>query len=166
MSERVAGVRIDRVQGRLARSEVVGVRGADPLPVPLGGLLHQPLRSYLADHPRDVAAQLVGDRQLAVAIAQEPHVVDPDGGRRRRLLGPPDPRDLRPWNGRVEAASVTVRDHQVRHLEAGRDEAGDRAGGSEVDVVGMGGDHEHAFDGGVVEHGGPSGSSGRREPDG
>jgi hypothetical protein len=100
----------------------------------------------LPDDPADVASQLVGDVQRAVGVAEEPDVVDADLGSRGALLGLADGRDAIPRYGWVEATCVTVGDDAVGDDAPGRGPVGDRAGGAEVDVVGMGGDDEGAFD--------------------
>ena len=45
VGERVAGVGVDRAQGGLAGRHVVGVAGADALPVPLGALDEDDVRA-------------------------------------------------------------------------------------------------------------------------
>ena len=102
--------------------------------------------------PRDVAAQLVGRVELAVHVAEEAQVGDAERLGGRGLLGPADRRHLRARQVAVVAAGLAVGAQAVRHLDARVGPAGDGAARAEVDVVGVGGDDQDAFDVGVVEH--------------
>ena len=82
--------------------------------------------------------------QRAPLVVQEVDLLDPDGGRGGPLLGLPD-RGYALARGVVEAARVAAGDQQVRHFDAGVDPAGHRAGGPEVDVVGVGHDAQRAL---------------------
>ena len=73
-------------------------------------------------------------------------VGDADDLGRGPLLRLPDAGDLRAGDRGVEAACVAVGDNAVRHLDAGLGPRRDGSGGPEVDVVGVGGDHQDAFD--------------------
>ena len=149
VGEGVAGVGVDRLDGGLAGGEVVRVRGLDPLPVALGRLDEHPPRPHLPDHPADVAPQVVRDGQLAVPVAE----VDDVGGAPESgggaLLGAPNARYVRSWDVRVEAAGVTVGDDAERDRDPLSRPLGQGAGRAEVDVVGVGGDHQDALDLGV-----------------
>ena len=154
--ERVPRVRVDRSDRRRARREVVRVARTDPDPVAFGALDQGSLRAYLPDDAADVAPELDGRHEPAVLVAEvaeEPHVRDADRLGRGLLLGAPDPGDLGPGDGRVEATGVAVGAHAVGHLDPGGGPGGHRARGAEVDVVGVGGDDESTLDLGVLQHG-------------
>ena len=155
MGEGVAGVGIDRAQGCLAGRHVVRVRGVDALPVAFRGLGEQSVRPALADHPAQVPAQIEGHLQLSVRVTQEDHVFDADllGG--CPLFALPDAADLRAGDLRVEAAGVTVGDDAVGDLQARLGPVRDRAGRTEVDVVGMGHDDQHPLHHVLVRHARP-----------
>ena len=68
VGERVAGVRVHRGHGRLARGEVVGMAGVDALEVALRRRADDPLRTHPADHAADVAPQVEGRREAAVGM--------------------------------------------------------------------------------------------------
>jgi hypothetical protein len=92
MREGVAGIGVDRLDRRIARGEMVGVRGLDALPVAFRGLDQHAIGPHLPDHAADVSAQFMGDRQLAVDVVEEPHIRDPEDRARGSLLGLPDGR--------------------------------------------------------------------------
>jgi len=142
VGERVARIRVDRAQRRLAGRAVVRVAGADALPVDLRGLHKQPLRLHLPDDAGDVPSQVEADADLAVPVAQEDDVLDADllGG--RTLLVPPDATDLIAGNRGVEATRVTVGHDAVRHGDALGGPGRDRARRTEVHVVGVRHDHQ------------------------
>src|SRR3712207_8628841 len=54
---------------------------SDPLVEPLRRAGEHPLRPHLPDHPGDVAAQVEGQLQPPVGVAEEADVGDADGGR-------------------------------------------------------------------------------------
>jgi len=146
VGERVAGVGVDRAQGRLARRPVVRVARPDPLPVDFRGLHEHPLRLHLPDDPGDVASEVEARAHPAVRVAQEHDVLDPEllgGG---ALLVLPDAADLLARDRRVEAARVAVGDDAVGHRDALGGPGRDRARRPEVDVVGVRHDHEGPLD--------------------
>src|SRR6185437_11179792 len=69
------------------------------------------------------------------------------------LLGAAQRRDLRPGHALIVPARVAVGDDAVDDLDPGVGPQRDGAGGTEVHVVGVGGDHKDSLDLGVVEHG-------------
>ena len=111
-----------------------------------------------ADLPGDVPAQLVGDGELAVRVAEEGHVGHPDRRGRRPLLRLAQRRHPLP-RGVVEAAGVPVRGDAVGHLDAARRSTGrDRPGRAVVDVVGVGHHGQHALGHGRLGAGHVAGS--------
>ena len=57
MGEGVTGVRVGGTHGSLSRRQVVGVAGADALPVPLRALAHQAVGPETAHRPADIPSQ-------------------------------------------------------------------------------------------------------------
>ena len=104
-----------------------------------------PLRPHLPDHPADVAAQVEGELQPAVGIAEEADVGHADLGGGGPLLGLAQRAHL-VARGVVEPAGVAVGDDAVGDLGAGGGPGGDGAGAAEVDVVGVGEDAQRALD--------------------
>ena len=92
----------------------------------------------------------MGDSELAVAVPQEPYVVDTDGGTRGGLLFPADSGDLGAGDSGVESAGVAVGDDAVGHLEPLTDPLGHGAGGPEIHVIGMGRDDQNGVSRRVV----------------
>src|SRR4051812_5903316 len=159
--EGVAGVGVDRPQRRLAHGHVVGVAGPDAIPPPLRRAGEDALRAHLPDHPADVPAQVEGQLQPAVGMAQESDVGHTDFRRGRPLLRPPQHRHLLARR-LVEAAGIAVGDDAVGDLGAGRRPRRHRPRAAEVDVVGVGEDAEGALDvlGGTAGEGGGGGGGG------
>ena len=146
VGERVARVGVDGGERGLAGGPVVGVGGGDPFPVDLGALHHEALRADLADHPADIATEIVAGHQLPVGVAEEENVLDPDLLRGRALFGLSDAPDLGPGDCGIEAASVTIGADAVAHLDARGCPGGDCAGPPEVDVIGVRHDDERPLD--------------------
>ena len=107
------------------------------------------------------SAQAEVGLQPAVGLGEEHEVVDADLLGRPGLLLAAQRRHLGPAHGVLEATGVAVGDDAVRDVDAPVGQAGDRARGTEVDIVGMGRDDQHPLDLGLVEHGArlPPGSS-------
>ena len=153
MREGVLGIGVDRLDCGFTRRQVIRVRGLQPAPVAVGGLNEHSGRAHLADHPADIAAQFMADGELAIAVAQEPHVVDPDGRPRGGLLLATDPGDLGAGDCRVESARIAVGDDAVGDLEPLTDPLGHGAGGPEIHVIGMGRDDQNGVGRRVVQGG-------------
>ena len=128
--------------------------GEDAHVVALGRLDEDALRAHPPDDAGDVAAELEAHRQPAVGVGQPVDVVDADLGGGGGLLGATDSSHLGPRDALVEAAGIAIGDDAVRHGDALGGPGRHRTGGAEVDVVGMGGDHEDAIDRLGLGHGG------------
>lgn len=139
------GIGIDRTQRFFPGGPVVRVAAMDAAQVTVRRRDDHPVRALAADHPGDVAAQLEADHELAVGATEELDVGDAHGGRRFALLVLPDSADSRPGHFRIVTASLTVGHDAIRHLTARFGPCGDRAGGSEVHVVGMRYDHQNSL---------------------
>ena len=81
-----------------------------------------------------------------VGVAEEREVGDADHLRRGALLGLADLGHASGGAPIVEPAGLAARADAVRDLDAGVGPAGDASRRPEVDVVGMRGDHQDAFD--------------------
>ena len=97
-------------------------------------------------------AQLHRDLDGAVHEPEEPEVGDPDLGGGLGLLFPPDRRHFPARNRVVEPAGLAIGDETVGDLDAGIGELGHGSRGTEVDVIGVGGDNEDSFDLGELQH--------------
>ena len=88
----------------------------------------------------------------AVHVAEEVQRGDTDLGGRLRLLLTTDRRHLGARDRAIEPARLAVGDEAVHDLDPGVGEHGDRAGGREIDVVGVRHDDERTFDLGRLQH--------------
>ena len=126
--------RDDPVERRPSGDAVVGVH----LVVPPGVVGEDDVGLVLADDAADLTAQGHRALELPVVVAEEHEVLDPDGLARRALLalarvGHPRRRHLR-----VVRALLAAREHAVRDLRAAvRDPGRERAGATEIDVIGV-----------------------------
>ena len=141
--EGVARVRVHRGKRRLTCSEVVRMRGVDPIEVQHRALADYPIGLDLSDHPRQILAQLEGDRDLAIEVAEEDQIGHADLGRCIGLLDPTTSGTLLSRARQVAPTGITVSDQAVGDLDPRLGHLGDGAGGTEVHVIGMGGDHQH-----------------------
>jgi hypothetical protein len=98
---------------------VVGVALRDPYVVAFRAVGKQPQRPHLADHPGDVAAQVEGRLDAAVAVAQEPDVGHADAGGRRDLLPAAQRRHAARVDGPLVTARVAVGDDAVDDVGTG-----------------------------------------------
>ena len=110
------------------------------------------VRADLPDDPADVASQPAVTVELAVAVAEEPHVGDAHGFGRSELLLAADRGDLGSGNCGVEAAGVTVGGDAVRHVDTAGRPAARWSRSPEVQVVRVRGDGQDSSDLGACEH--------------
>ncbi len=142
--ELVARIGVDRRQGGLSGSKVVGMAGIDPVEVPHRRLAQDQIRLHLTDHSTDRLAQFEVGNHPSVGVAEEVELVYPDDLGCRGLLLAAYLRHARSADGVVESTGIAIGDEQVDHLVARGHEAGGGAGGTEVEVIWVGSDGEHA----------------------
>ena len=147
MGKGVSGVRVGGARGRFSRRQVIGVAGADALPVPVRALAHQPVGPELAYRPAHVPSQVQGRGQTTVGVTEKGDVGHPELGAGGPLLLAADAGHVRTGDRPVRAAGVAVGGDAVGDLDAGFDPGRHRSPGPEVHVVGMGGHDQDALDG-------------------
>ena len=113
---------------------------------PPGNVRDHELGLVLADHAHDIAAQLEVRRKMPVLVAEELDLLDAQDFGRGLLLPLPDRHELGVLLRGVLPTLRPVRDDHVRHLGAAVGQAGNRAPGAKVRVVGMGGDDHHPLE--------------------
>ena len=118
----------------------------DPLQHALGRLRDHQLRADLADDPGDGQAQVEVGHDAAVGHAQPHQVGDADVLRRGGLLLLPQRGHVGAADRAVAATGIAAGDQAVGDLHAGVGQRRHGAGGAEVDVVGVGHDHQGSFD--------------------
>ena len=153
--ERIASGREDGVDRHLADRAMV--RMVHPLVVDEqdGGVVrHDHLRPERSNRVRDPLPQAQRRLDLPVRLVEELDAVDADLGGGRSLLALPQLREGRDIGGRVVAALVAARREQVANGRSLADPARNRAGGAELDVIGMRRDDKDALGGGqlIVRH--------------
>ena len=112
----------------------------------LRGVHHHHVRADLTDDACEVVPQRQVEHHLAVHPPEEAQIGHADLGRGLGLLLAADRGHLRPRDREIEAARLAVGDEAVAHRHPGVGEVGDRAGRTEVDVVGMGLDDQGTGD--------------------
>src|SRR5688500_9952170 len=153
--ERVAGGGKDGIDGALADGAMIGM--VDPF------VVHEEHRRVMRHHDlRAEGSNGVGEAlakperwlNLAVRLVEEIDALDPDLGRGGALLLIAQADEFMDVGVRIVGALVAARDKQVPDGCTLDDPSSDGPGRAELDVVGMGGDDEHAFGGGqlVVRH--------------
>jgi len=159
--KRIPGSWVHGTHRGLGGCGVIGMRTVGRLEIPDRVLGDDHLRPDLTDHLRDVVAKLqVGD-DLAIHVTEEHEVGHSDLGCRLGLFLTPDRRHLITGHRVVEPSGLTVGDQAVGDLHPGIGEVGDRSGRAEVDVVGVGHDHQGTLDLGGRKHGAKDRASGR-----
>lgn len=79
---------------------------------------------------------------LTIHLTEKHEIIDTDMGGRLGLLLTANRRHLRPRDRIVETPRLAIGHEAVGDLNPTVGERRDRAGGTEVDIVGMGGHHE------------------------
>jgi hypothetical protein len=144
--EGIARIGVDRLNGRIARGEMVRVGCLDALPVSLGGLDKHAVGSDLPDHSADVPAQLVRHGQLAIDVIEESHIRDAEDLARSTLFGLTDGRHLRSGDISINTSGVTIGDEAVGDCDSGTGPGSNGATGTEIHVVGVRHDHQKSLD--------------------
>ncbi len=142
--ELVASVGIDRRQRRFAGGEVIRVAGVDAIEVANGRLAEHDVGLHLADHAAQTLAQFEIGNDATVGVPEEVQFGDAEDLRCGGLFDPADLGHAGAGDRVVETAGITVGDEAVDDVVARGHQAGDGAGSTEVEVVGMGGNGKDA----------------------
>jgi hypothetical protein len=146
VGEWIASIGVYRKNCGFTGSEVIGVGGVNPVPVAFGGLDHDPLRFDLANNPTDISAQVLGYLQIPVGVTQKMNIGHTQGRAGGPLLGLTNLGNLASGDVTVGPTGVTIGANTVTDRYSGLGPLANRASCTEIDVIGMGGDDQNAFD--------------------
>ncbi len=146
MGKGVAGVRVGGTGGRFAGGQMIGMAGADALPIAVRGLAHQAVGPEHAHGPAHIPSQVERGRQAAVGVTEKGDIGHPELGAGGPLFLTPGTGHVRARNVPVRTAGIAIGDHAVGDLDPGFDPGRHRSSGPEVHVVGMGGHDQDALD--------------------
>lgn len=144
IGELVTGVGIDRTEGGFTGGEMVGVARIHPIEIALRRLTEDDVGPDLADHTGERFAELEVGHDASIGMPQEVQFGHSDHLGRLGLLASPDLGHLGSGDRVVESTGIAIGHEAVDHLVAGSHEGCSGPGGTEVEVIRVGGNGKDA----------------------